>query len=134
MPPAAGESKWPAQMVSAHRMGDQANRNHDHPMSRRIGEYIIRLVEQTRHDRQVASGASMRGALALLRCARVAAAADGRDYVLPDDVMEHAVAVLAHRLVLTGEAACAEVRQADVVQRISEQVPVPSTGRERTLL
>ena len=98
-----------------------------------IDEYIVRLVEQTRCDSQVASGASMRGALALLRCARVAAAANGRDYVLPDDVMEHVVAVLAHRLALTDEAACAEIRQEDVVRRISEQVPVPSMGGERAL-
>ena len=98
-----------------------------------IGEYIIRLVEATRGDRQVKTGASLRGALALSRCARVAAAADGRDYVLPDDVAELAVPVLAHRLALTAEAICSQVPQSEVMRRILEQVPVPSIGRERSL-
>lgn len=98
-----------------------------------IGEYIVRLAEATRGDRQVETGASLRGALALSRCARVAAAADGRNYVLPDDVAELAVPVLAHRLALTAEAICSQVSQGKVMRRILEQVPVPSIGGERSL-
>lgn len=98
-----------------------------------IGEYIIRLVEATRDDRQVETGASLRGALALSRCARVTAAADGRDHVLPDDVAELAVPVLAHRLVLTAETICSQVSQNEVMRRILDQVPVPSIGGERSL-
>lgn len=96
-------------------------------------EYMVRLVEETRHDEQVRVGASMRGALALLRCSRVAAAADGRGYVLPDDVMEFAVPVLAHRLTLTEDAAFVGVARSDVIQRIIERVPTPFPGNGRDL-
>lgn len=96
-------------------------------------EYMVRLVEETRHDEQVRVGASMRGALALLRCSRVAAAADGRGYVLPDDVMEFAVPVLAHRLTLTEDAAFVGVVRSDVIQRIVERVPTPFPGNGRDL-
>lgn len=96
-------------------------------------EYMVRLVEETRHDEQVRVGASMRGALSLLRCSRVAAAADGRGYVLPDDVMEFAVPVLAHRLTLTEDAAFVGVARSDVIQRIVERVPTPFPGNGRDL-
>lgn len=96
-------------------------------------EYMVRLVEETRHDEQVRVGASMRGALALLRCSRVAAAADGRGYVLPDDVMEFAVPVLAHRLTLTEDATFVGVARSDVIQRIVERVPTPFPGNGRDL-
>ena len=46
-----------------------------------IIEYIVRLVEATRHNERIQVGSSMRGALALTRCARVWAAADNRGYV-----------------------------------------------------
>ncbi len=68
------------------------------------------LVEATRHDENIAVGSSMRGALALTRCARIWAAADGRGYVVPDDVKDLAVAVLAHRITLTPEATFAGLR------------------------
>ncbi|MDE5640406.1 MAG: AAA family ATPase, partial [Bifidobacterium castoris] len=61
-----------------------------------ILEYIMRIVESTRHDESIAVGSSMRGALALTRCARVWAAADGRGYVIPDEGKALAVPVLAH--------------------------------------
>ena len=57
-----------------------------------IREYIVRLVEATRHNEKITVGSSMRGALALTRCARIWAAADGRAYVVPDDVKDLAVA------------------------------------------
>ncbi len=69
-----------------------------------ILEYIVRLAEATRHNERIQVGSSMRGALALTRCARVWAASSNRGYVVPDDVKQLAVAVLAHRITLTAEA------------------------------
>ncbi|WP_055426872.1 AAA family ATPase [Bifidobacterium aesculapii] len=94
-----------------------------------ITEYIVRIVERTRHDDCIMVGASMRGALALTRCARIWAAADGRGYVVPDDVKELAVPVLAHRLSLTAEATFAGATQESAVARILEEVPAPVLGR-----
>lgn len=93
-----------------------------------ITEYIVRIVERTRHDDGIMVGASMRGALALTRCARIWAAADGRGYVVPDDVKELAVPVLAHRLSLTAEATFAGDTQESAVARILEEVPAPVLG------
>ncbi|NEG55842.1 AAA family ATPase [Bifidobacterium platyrrhinorum] len=93
-----------------------------------IVEYIVRLVEETRHNDAVLVGSSMRGALALTRCARIWAAADGRGYVVPDDVKDLAVPVLAHRLSLTAEATFAGDTPETVIARILEDVPAPTLG------
>ncbi|WP_421745387.1 AAA family ATPase [Bifidobacterium jacchi] len=91
-------------------------------------EYIVRIVEATRRSEKIAVGSSMRGALALTRCARIWAAADGRGYVVPDDVKELAVPVLAHRIALTPEATFAGDDAQSVITRLLEDVPVPTVG------
>lgn len=88
-------------------------------------DYVARLTEATRDDAQTALGASVRGGLALVRCAKVWAASQGREYVLPDDVKELAQPVLAHRLVLDTEAEFAGVLAVDVLARILDQVAPP---------
>ncbi|MCC2313365.1 AAA family ATPase [Cellulomonas xiejunii] len=89
-------------------------------------DYVARLLEATRDDPQTSLGASIRGGLALVRCAKVAAAADGRDYVLPDDIKVLGQAVLAHRLVLDSEAEFAGVTATEVVARVLSQVAPPA--------
>ncbi|MBO9567883.1 MAG: MoxR family ATPase [Cellulomonas iranensis] len=89
-------------------------------------DYVARLLEATRDDAQTALGASVRGGLALVRCAKVWAAADGRDYVLPDDVKVLAQPVLAHRLVLDSEAEFAGVTATEVLGRVLGQVAPPA--------
>ncbi|MDF7664287.1 MoxR family ATPase [Bifidobacterium sp. ESL0763] len=93
-----------------------------------ILEYIERLVEATRLSEKTKVGSSMRGALALTRCARIWAAADGRGYVIPDDVRDLAGAVLAHRINLTAEAAFKGEKPEDLIDEILEAVPVPTIG------
>ena len=93
-----------------------------------IVEYIVRLVEATRHHERIQVGSSMRGALALTRCARVWAAADNRGYVVPDDVKSLAVVVLAHRITLTAESTFAGLTAQQVVEQILDDVPAPHVG------
>ncbi|KFI93974.1 ATPase [Bifidobacterium saguini DSM 23967] len=93
-----------------------------------IREYIVRIVEATRHHERITVGSSMRGALALTRCARIWAAADGRAYVVPDDVKDLAVAVLAHRIVLTPEAAFDGTTAEMLIAQILDDVPAPTIG------
>ena len=93
-----------------------------------IIEYIVRLVEATRHNERIQVGSSMRGALALTRCARVWAASSNRGYVVPDDVKQLAVAVLAHRITLTAEATFAGSTPELMIEQILENVPVPTVG------
>ncbi len=104
-------------------MIDAARTVHVDPV---IGDYVARLVEATRAHPDVRLGASVRGALALVRCAKTFAALDGRHYVIPDDVKSLAEPVLAHRLVLDPEAEFDGVTQASVIAQVVVETAPPS--------
>jgi MoxR-like ATPase len=87
--------------------------------------YIVAIAKHTRRRADLRLGVSPRGSLALLRAAQAHAAADGRDYVVPDDVKTLAPAVLAHRLLLTAEAEVQGGRVEDVLADVLSKVPVP---------
>ena len=88
-----------------------------------VAEYIVRLVHATREHPDVYLGASPRGSLNLYRSQAYAALA-GRDYVIPDDVKQLAVAVLAHRLIVKSQASLREVDPEQIVREILASVPV----------
>ncbi len=94
-----------------------------------LRQYVVDLVAATRQHRALRLGASPRAGLQLLRAARTTAALAGRDHVLPEDVQEIAGAVLAHRLLLTGEAQLARRTPAEVVAEVLQRTPVPSSRR-----
>lgn len=87
--------------------------------------YITDLVQATRDDPALLVGASTRAAESLMRSARVMAASQGRDDVLPDDVKLNAHSVLNHRLVLTPDAQLQEEKISAVIERILHRVKVP---------
>jgi MoxR-like ATPase len=91
-------------------------------------DYLVALVTATRRSPLLALGVSPRGSLALLRAARARALADGRDYLLPDDIKELAVPALAHRVIvktgLSGSATGGLDGEA-AVAAILQDVPVP---------
>ena len=89
-----------------------------------LRRYVVSLVEATRRSADLRLGASPRAGLQLLRAARAAAALAGRDHVLPDDVQAMAVPVLAHRLLLTPDAALARRDTQRVVTDLLAAVPV----------
>ncbi len=90
-------------------------------------DYVLDIVEATRHDDQLHLGVSPRGSLALTQAAQASASLHGRDYVIPDDVKSLAVAVCAHRVVaktyLNNGDAQSTTR---IMQRIIEQVHAPT--------
>jgi MoxR-like ATPase len=87
--------------------------------------YVSAIARQTREWPAVALGASPRAAIHLMQLAKAAAAVDGRDYLLPDDVKGVAPAVLRHRLVIRGEADLEGVTADQVIADILANVPVP---------
>jgi MoxR-like ATPase len=87
--------------------------------------YVLDLAQASRQHSRLALGLSTRGALALLKAARTAAALQGRDFVSPDDVKETAVWVLPHRLLLTPEAALEGTTDVGIVQSLLAETPVP---------
>ena len=91
-----------------------------------VNDYVSRLVEATRTATEVRLGASVRGALALIRSAKTLAAARGRHYVVPDDVKTLAEPVLAHRLMLDPEAEFDGVTTASVMSQVLIETPPPS--------
>ncbi|MBM6401948.1 AAA family ATPase [Phycicoccus sonneratiae] len=94
-----------------------------------VAEPILRYVRElgaaTRADDRVRLGASTRGLRSLVRALQVHAAAQGRHYVVPSDVQRLAEPVLAHRMMLTRDAALAGHTTADVLGAALEQVPAP---------
>ena len=92
--------------------------------------YLVDLANATRRHPSLALGMSPRATLALQRVARARAAADGRSYVVPDDLKALAEPVLAHRLLVTPEAQLAGATPADVLAEVLHAVPVPA-GKHR---
>ncbi|RFA14177.1 ATPase [Subtercola boreus] len=95
-----------------------------------VEQYAVNIAQATRRDPDIRLGVSPRATLHLVRAAKVAAALDGREFVLPDDIDALVVPVLAHRLLLTrrslsdnrvGGAAAHD----EVLHRIVANTPVP---------
>jgi len=93
-----------------------------------VEEYLLDVCDATTAHDDVALGASVRGMLMLERAVRALAAMRGRDHVLPDDVQDVAVVVLAHRLVLSTDAHVRGRDSRDVIREIIAKVPVPAAG------
>ncbi|GAA2621309.1 AAA family ATPase [Paractinoplanes durhamensis] len=93
-----------------------------------IGRYIVALTSATREHASVLVGSSPRGSLALLLLARARAAMAGRDFVVPEDVKDVAIAALAHRITLRPEMWLRRVDPAFVVQEVLTNVPAPASG------
>jgi MoxR-like ATPase len=91
-------------------------------------DYLVALVAATRRSPLLSLGVSPRGSLALLRAARAWALADGRDYLLPDDIKDLAVSALAHRVMLRARLGTPGAGGMDgeaAVRAIVQEIPVP---------
>jgi MoxR-like ATPase len=90
-----------------------------------LHRYVVALVRHTRDDSRLYLGASPRAGIALLRVAKARALADGREYVLPEDVQAVASPVLAHRLILGPEARASGTPAQQLVREAVERTAVP---------
>jgi len=90
-----------------------------------ILSYIVELVQRTREDHRVITGASPRASQSLFKTGRAAAAIDGRDYVTPDDIKGITLQVAAHRIVLKPEAKIRGITGMHILRKILSEVPVP---------
>jgi MoxR-like ATPase len=89
--------------------------------------YLVDIADASRRHPSLALGMSPRATLALQKAARARAAAQGRTYVVPDDIKDLARPVLSHRLVLTPEASMQAADPGDVVDDVLRRVPVPTS-------
>jgi MoxR-like ATPase len=92
--------------------------------------YLVDLADASRRHPALALGMSPRATLALQKAARARAAANGRTFVVPDDIKDLARPVLAHRFVLTPEAAMQAGDAAEVVDDVLRKVPVPTNRQQ----
>ncbi len=90
-----------------------------------VKQYLVQVVNATRHSRDLRLGASPRATLQLLRASRAYAALAGRDYVSPDDVAALAGPVLAHRVLLSTEAQLARRTVGDIISHAVASVHIP---------
>ena len=93
-------------------------------VSQAVKEYTVAIGRATRESALLRLGASPRSLLQLLRAAKATAALDGRDFVLPDDVMGIAESVLAHRIILDRKAASTGESPQSVIRGILARIPV----------
>lgn len=92
-----------------------------------VVDYAVRIVRATRDWPGLAVGAGSRGAIALVRAARVVGLLDGRDFVTPDDIKRIALPALRHRLALTPDAMLEGRKADDLLSAVVESVPAPRT-------
>ena len=90
-----------------------------------ILSYIVEVVQRSREDHRVITGASPRASQSLFKTGRAAAAIDGRDYVIPDDIKGVALQVVSHRIVLKPEAKIRGITGMHIMRKILNEVPVP---------
>ncbi|MGD0004744.1 MAG: MoxR family ATPase [Anaerolineaceae bacterium] len=97
-------------------------------------EYSVRMVTATRHpkevglkeiERYIMFGASPRASINLILTARALAFVRGRDYALPQDVLDMAMDVMRHRLVLSYEALSDNIASDDLLKKILDRIPIP---------
>jgi MoxR-like ATPase len=119
-PASAAQPVIGAELLSAARAAADAV----HVAPELLG-YVLDIAKASREHTQLTLGLSTRGALALLRAARVAAGLRGAEFVSPDDVKLAVPLVVPHRLVLASEALLEGTSELAVMQRLIDQVPVP---------
>ncbi len=91
-----------------------------------VSRYCVDLTVATRQHPQTSIGASPRGAIALLLCARASAVIAGRDYVVPEDVKAVAPSVLPHRITIKPELWMSNASGSTVTTDVLASVPTPA--------
>jgi MoxR-like ATPase len=92
----------------------------------RVRQYILQIIDQTRHHEDLALGGSPRATIALFRCGQAMAAIRGRGFVQPDDVKRIIAPVMNHRLILRPESRLRKVTTDSVLDEIVGEIAVPT--------
>jgi MoxR-like ATPase len=94
-------------------------------VEKELNEYIVGIVNATRHNSFILLGGSIRASLALQRVAQATALINGRDYVIPEDIKENVAIVLSHRITLTSSARANNYTTQQVILDILRTIQVP---------
>jgi MoxR-like ATPase len=91
----------------------------------KLVEFIAKIVNATRNNPSLFLGASPRASLAVLRASKANAAIKGRDFVNPEDIIEMAVPVMRHRIILTPEKEMEGISVDELINKIISGIDVP---------
>lgn len=94
-------------------------------LSPNISQYIIRIAMETRNNRFIETGVSTRGTILLTQAAKSLALVEGRDFVIPDDVIKLIKPVLAHRIILSREGLTSRQLPSDILSDIVNNIAIP---------
>jgi MoxR-like ATPase len=112
-------------VTSPEEIVTMAERNSAVTVDPKLLGYINSLVRSTRDWPQFHLGASPRAGIAMMQGARTLAAFRGRDYAVPDDVVELALPVLRHRVILSAEAEVEGHTVDELLSEVIQSVDVP---------
>ncbi|HEV2830527.1 MAG TPA: magnesium chelatase, partial [Hanamia sp.] len=87
--------------------------------------FIAKIVNATRNNPSLFLGASPRASLAILKASKANAAIKGRDFVNPEDIIEMAVPVMRHRIILTPEKEMEGISTDELIHTIISNIEVP---------
>jgi MoxR-like ATPase len=91
----------------------------------KLVEFIAKIVNETRKNPALYLGASPRASLAILRASKANAAIMGRDFVTPEDIIEIAIPVMRHRIILTPEKEMEGISADELIKDIISKIEVP---------
>ncbi len=94
-------------------------------ISEELRYYIVDIVSATRNTEHVMVGASVRASLALMKISQALALFDKREFVIPEDIKEAAVAVIGHRLQIMPQAKFSGITTQDIVNRVISEIEIP---------
>jgi MoxR-like ATPase len=112
-------------LMSAENFVALQNMVADTHVSDAVVEYIVRLIDATRHHEQILRGASPRATLSVTAMSKAIAQLCGRDYVIPRDVREVFLRCIPHRLLLNPRAESSGVHAEQVLTQILDTVKAP---------
>ena len=114
-----------APVADGEQITELRRRVRDVQVAREIGDYIVEIVQNTRRQEHVILGCSPRASLYLMRASQALALYMGRDYVVPDDVKDLVIPVLAHRMILRQEAKIRKITPESVLSDLLKKIRVP---------
>jgi MoxR-like ATPase len=132
-PPEPKQILEPAELIRLQKLAANTFVHHT------LVDYVVRVIAATRKPAEfgledvagwIAYGASPRASLGIIAAARAVALIRGRDYVVPQDVVEVVPDVLRHRLVLSYDALADEVSPDDVIRRVLQTVGLPQVATQ----
>lgn len=133
VPPTASQVLDPAAMIRLQKTAANVFVHHA------LVDYVVRVINATRRPGELGMtdvaawlsyGASPRATLGIVAAARALALVRGRDYVIPQDIVEIVPDVLRHRLVLSYDALADEVDADQVIMRVLQTVGLPQVGAQ----